>query len=113
MPAGPRSPGWSLLLAFTAVAASFVGATLFTTYSSHTIDEASLSIAGNAMPSIEHLAATRADLRELQVLFSTALDEVQQRQTVSQGPAIERTRGQLAREMEAYLALPTYSGERQ
>jgi signal transduction histidine kinase len=113
MPASPRSPGWSLLLAFTAVAASFVGATFYTTYSSHNIDEASLSIAQSAMPSIQHLAAARTNLRELQVLFSTALGEVQSHQTVTQRPQIERTRSLLARETAAYRALPTYPGEKQ
>src|SRR5215468_5183236 len=110
MPAGPRSPGWSLLLAFTAVAASFVGATLFTTYSSHNIDAASASIAENAMPSIEHLAAARTNLRELQVHFSTAIDEVERKDPVSQGPQIERARTLLTREVGSYLALPTYRG---
>ena len=103
MPAGPRSPGWSLLLAFTAVAASFVGATFYTTYSSHNIDEAALSIAGNAMPSIQHLAAARTNLRELQVLFSTALGEVQSHQTVTQRPQIERTRSLLAQIGRAHV----------
>ena len=112
MPTGPR-PGWSLLLAFTAVAASFVSATLFTTYSSQNIDAASLSIAGNAMPSIEHLASARSDLRELEAVFARTLDESAAGKPPREQANIERTRAALATEIRGYLALPTYPGEKQ
>jgi signal transduction histidine kinase len=113
MAAGAQTPRWFLLLAFTAVASSFVGATVFTTYSSHHIDEASLSIAGSAMPSIRHLAAARADLRELQILFHDAITKVEAGQPVTKRLQIERTRAALATELEAYWNQPAYPGERQ
>jgi signal transduction histidine kinase len=113
MPSGPRTPGWSLLVAFTAVAASFVGATLYTTYSSQNIDAAALSIATNATPSISHLAAARSDLRELQSLLARALEDMSSGRPYAERSQIEHTRAALAGEITAYLSLTPYPGEKQ
>ena len=92
---------------------SFVGATLFTTYSSQNIDSAALSIATNATPSIQHLAAARSDLRELQALVSRALENMTTGRPYAERSQIEHTREALAGEINAYLSLPPYPGEKQ
>src|SRR5579884_1964643 len=54
-----------VMAAFAVVVAAFLAATVYSESRTSVIDESALSIATNAAPSIEHLAAGRAGLRQL------------------------------------------------
>lgn len=97
-----------LLIAFMLAIASFFASTLYSQRSSRAIDAAAQSIASNAMPSIEHLSAARTDLRTLWIDLHPYLRP----SDVAERKVIEETRARVDAEIDAYLALPTYAGER-
>src|SRR6185437_5858995 len=65
----------AFLVALLAVVASFVASTVFAERRATGIDAAAVSIAENAAPSVEHLAAGRADLRRLQALLGDYVND--------------------------------------
>jgi signal transduction histidine kinase len=100
-----------ILVAIFAVVASFLASTVLTESRAAGIDAAAVSIAENAGPSIEHLAAARADLRRLQALLA---DYVNRAVLGRPGDLRNLTaaRANVTRDIEAYLVLPVYPGER-
>ena len=97
-----------LIVAFVLSVACFCGSTLYSESISNHIDEAALSIASNAMPSIEHLANTRGELRHLDV----AVARLEQGRSAAQLAEVARARAAVDEAFDSYLALPvTYAGE--
>lgn len=104
-------PTWTVWLpaVFAVIVASFVAATLLATWQMSAIDRSALAIAENAAPSIESLAATRVEVRNLQLVVRDQLDR---------GAAgfdetpIERSQSLIDAALNDYLTLPTFSGER-
>lgn len=103
-------PKWTVWLpaVFAVIVASFVAATLLTTRRMQAIDQRALDIADNAAPSIEHLAAARAEVRNLQLIVRDQLD----RGGGFDEAAIERSQAALDRSINDYLVLPTFPRER-
>ncbi len=97
-----------LIVAFSATVLSFVAATLYAQSLTSAIEEAALSIQGNAAPSIRSLADARAELRRLQLLIHRALDGgLTGERTVE----IEAGRALLQEQLDEYRRLPLYEEE--
>lgn len=125
----------ALVIAFAAVAVSFVLATLVSERSDVKIRRDAALITGNAAPSIVHLEAFRSEARRLVVLADDEVDRALERQgqrdaaelRAYAGRAVRNTRptlpapqagvlpadvlAVLEREWSAYRSLPTFPGE--
>jgi len=106
------SATWAVMAGFLVVVVAFLAATAYSESRTLVIDASALSIANNAAPSIEHLAAGRARLRQL------ALAEDEYADTFLAGgrmspEALSAARAQLEGDIHAYLSLPRYPGERE
>jgi signal transduction histidine kinase len=101
-----------LLLPFGAVVASFFASTFYSQRHERTIDDAALSIANNASPSIESLSEARAELRRLQLaltLYVTAPPAMRGLPLADFQDAQHRVESKV----RLYLSLPYYPGERE
>jgi light-regulated signal transduction histidine kinase (bacteriophytochrome) len=101
------SPSWwtitrTMLAALTAVVASFVLAIVYGEHRAATIDAMATSIVENAAPSIEHLAAARAELRQLQALTADYVNDAVLGRPVDRR-RIDEVRAELSRQIDAYL----------
>ena len=97
-----------LVVAFALTIACFSGSTLYSSHISNEIDRGALSIADNAMPSIEHLSTVRAELRRLE----SALGRYALTRDGRDRQELLDARLQADAAFERYLALPdTYPGE--
>ncbi|HJZ85470.1 MAG TPA: ATP-binding protein [Polyangia bacterium] len=105
-----RATGRWLFAAFAATILCFFGSTLYVQSTQAAIDRDALSIAHNASPSIQHLSSARAELRHLEVLLETYLDDVDAGRPGDRA-SLQSTRAQIDAEVRAYLRLPTYPGE--
>lgn len=112
--AGPRaarrldSVGVALILSFAAVVTSFVGATCYGELRARDLEEAALTIEGDAAPSIRRLANARTELRREQLLIHRALDEGASFGGV---PEVESGRALLHNELAEYQRLPMHAEE--
>ncbi|HVT09815.1 MAG TPA: HAMP domain-containing sensor histidine kinase [Polyangia bacterium] len=102
--------GRQVIAAFAVVGVAFVGATLYSESRTSVIDQSALSIANNAAPSVEHLAAGRAALRQLALAEHRYVDTFLAGGRTSPDVLAE-ARAALEREVHAYLALPRFPGE--
>jgi signal transduction histidine kinase len=113
--ARPRSPAiaepsiaW-LLVAFLAVASTFILATVFTHHITRQIDRAADDIASNYAPSIEHLATVRVEVTRLERALAPYVEA-----TPGSRPPRARLSASLAAidlEMQRYTELPLAPGE--
>ncbi len=123
----------ALVIAFAAVAVSFVLATLVSERSDVKIRHDAAAITGNAAPSIVHLEAFRSEARRLVVLADDEVDRALERQgqrdaavlraraghtvrdarqTPPESPGVpEESLVRLEREWSLYRALPNFPGE--
>jgi signal transduction histidine kinase len=112
--ADPRSAarrsasGRALYLAFAAVVACFVVSSAYAQHTAGSIDRAALDIAGNASPSIEHLASLRSEIRR----YSRLVDEYVASGGRGDRAELDGARAQVEREKAAYLSLPFFPDER-
>jgi len=101
-----------LISSFAIVVASFLVSAAYSQYRVRDIDDDALSIAHNAIPSIEHLSAARAQLLHLRGLvhrYSAMLD-----QKLSVDVSIpQRVQARLDEVLGLYLSLPFYAEERE
>lgn len=104
-----HSVGGTLILSFAAVVFSFVGATCYGELRARQIEEAALTIEGDAAPSIRRLANARTELRRVQLLVHRALDEGAGFRRV---PEVESGRDLLRNELAEYQRLPMHAQER-
>src|SRR5215469_4986829 len=106
---GRASETWPVLGAFIAVVACFTCSTLYSQKAERDIGTLSESLSRNAMPSIEHLSAAGTEVRHVQALAHSYVA------SSDPGSLDEMTRAQRAIhfEIDAYLRLPVYSGERE
>ncbi|HEX6835921.1 MAG TPA: HAMP domain-containing sensor histidine kinase, partial [Polyangia bacterium] len=104
----PRGLLTRLVIAFGLAVLSFVGSTLYSQTISADVDDAALSISGNAMVSIEHLTDTRGVLRQLDV----DMVRYDRSRSDTDHAAVSADRVRLDESFERYLAEPdTYPGE--
>lgn len=101
----------ALLAAIVAITISFVAASYTSRHRIARIDRLAADIAGNASPSVEHLAAARSELRRLQVLVDHYADAAYAREPPGASD-IATSEGRYKAEIDAYLALPIFAGER-
>src|SRR4051812_37430358 len=109
MPVGAPKP-WSFAIAIFGVVVCFVAATVFSQQQEQAIGDSSQSIATNAMSSIEHLAAVRAELRQMQLFAVDYASHDGDRRTAALAK-LATARENVDHDMHAYLALPEYPGE--
>ncbi|HVY61181.1 MAG TPA: hypothetical protein VHF22_05975, partial [Planctomycetota bacterium] len=95
-----------------AVIACFFGATTLAQRQVRNIDEAARDIYANAMPSIEHLAATRFELRHLEVVADRVLLRAEAG-TKAPLDEVDELIARIQREVRTYLDLPVFPGERE
>lgn len=105
-------PKWTVWLpaVFAVIVASFVAATLLGTWKMRAIDDRAVAIAENAAPSIEHLAAARVEVRNLQLIVRSQLDHGPDR---FDDTPIEASQKLVDEAVNDYLVLPTFPGERE
>lgn len=105
-----RASGSLLLVAFAAVVASFVANTAYTEHLASSIDRAAVDIAFQAMPRIQHLAATAAELRRFNVLLRAYVSAAAKGRAANPGDVM-RTRAAVDTEIRPYLARQYFPGE--
>ena len=104
----PKSLLWRLVVSYVLAVGCFVGSTLYSEAISRSVSDAALSIATNAMPSIENLTNTRAELRQLDL----ALSRYAETRSLADREEVMATRTRIESAFERYLGLPVYPGER-
>ncbi len=97
----------ALLGAFVAVAVAFFAANVYTQHAMERVDDASKDIAFNSAPSIQHLAAVRTSVRQVEFLLGQALSLGGKDRS-----ELDAAVAQINDEANAYLALPTFPGEK-
>jgi signal transduction histidine kinase len=102
----------SLFLAFAGVILLFVLSTSFSEFTARSINNSATAIAQNAAPSIQHLAASRAELRNLELTTDNYLDAVEDG-SPGDAAAVRKAWSAVQIELEAYQRLPTFQGERE
>lgn len=113
MPPRPdtRPPSGKFLTAtFVAVAVSFVLVALYTHVTAHQIDVASDSIALASAPSVEHLAALRVDVHQVEHRVAAYLGLLGE--AASSRADVDRALADLDHDVHAYLAVPFFPGEK-
>jgi signal transduction histidine kinase len=100
----------SMFAAFFAAIVSFLASAAYAEHRASAIDAAATSIAENATPSIEHLAATRAEIRRLQALLGDYVNDAALGRPVDRRD-IDQALDVLSHHADAYLTLPVYPGE--
>jgi signal transduction histidine kinase len=98
------------MVAFAIVVVAFVTATVYSESRTSLINEAAISIATNAAPSIEHLAASRGGLRQLLLAEDEYSDAILAGGTASPRGLLA-ARALLEDDLRAYRSLPDYPGE--
>jgi signal transduction histidine kinase len=106
------SSKWVIVATLAIVVAAFVCSTGLAEYRASRSHALTTEIATDTSPSIMHLAAARAELRDLQRLLSTQLLLASSGQPTS-GEALRQVRERLRLNLQAYFALPTIPGERE
>lgn len=107
-----RETQGTLVLAFVAVVTCFVLATTYTQIHAREIDEAATGIASTEAPSIEYLAAARAELHQMQLLLGEFVDTpTSQADEAQRLQEIRATRLKLDAEIQHYRELPAEPGE--
>lgn len=117
MKAAQLSSKWVLVLTLGVVMASFLSATMYAEHRADRTHALTAEIASNDSPSIMHLAAARAELRDLQRLLTTHVLLASTGRLASSGAdsaaAVAAVRDRLRSDLESYFALPTSPGERE
>lgn len=107
---GSRSARGLVIASVVAVVLCFLAATAFPQWQAKEIGVLSESLVGNAMPSIEHLASARSELRRVQAIIAgyPLGDESTRASLVA---AMVDARRAIDEDVDAYLRLPVYPGE--
>lgn len=96
------------------MAVAFAAAMAATLLSSAGIRDAADDIIGNSSPSITHLAGMRTELRHFEIVLDDAVERrLLGRPWERDVDAVTRARAAMTRKWTAYLALPTFPGERE
>lgn len=106
------SATWAVMAGFVVVVLAFVAATTYSESRASVIDASALSIANNAAPSIARLAAGRAGLRQLSLAEDEYADTFLAGGQVSP-EAVSAARASLEADIQEYLPLPRYPGEKE
>ncbi len=108
----PRTPRlYWLAVAFATVAVVFIVGTVIGEVTSRAIDPQVTALKTNALPSIERLTDAEADLRRL-ALASQAFAEGTEAERAADARLLAEGRADLERDIQIYLTLPAYPGER-
>jgi signal transduction histidine kinase len=100
-----------IVVTLAVVVASFVSGSIYGEVRASRTHDLTAEIAGNESPSIMHLAAARAELRDLQRLLSTHVLLASTGGKTDIAP-IKQARERLRSSLAAYFALPYLPGER-
>ncbi len=110
-PGPDRRSGQFLFAGYVVVVLGFLAVTIFTQHRIQRIDEASDDIARNAMPTIQHLGKARQSVGQLEVALLHWVNG-----PLESGPtaraAIETPLHTVGEQVDGYLALPLFPGER-
>lgn len=100
----------TLLVALGLVTVAFVAATVLVHHLLARMDVAAFDIAENASPSIEHLAAMRGELGQVQTRLDSLLDASMTGESVDPGE-LDASRRTVHTELAAYFVLPVFPEE--
>jgi len=112
MSAGGKLSERVLISSFAIVVACFLVSAGYSQYRVRYIDDDALSIAHQAIPSIEHLSAARAQLLHLRRLVHRYSASLDQKQPVDV-TIPQRVQARLDEELGFYVSLPFFSEERE
>jgi signal transduction histidine kinase len=105
------SSKWVIVVTLAVVVVSFVGGSGYGEYRANRTHALTAEIANNESPSIQHLAAARTELRDLQRLLNAHVLRTSTGQG-TEAEAIKEVRERLRDHLEAYFSLPALRGER-
>jgi signal transduction histidine kinase len=106
------SSKWVIIVTLAVVVASFLGGSGYAEYRAARTHALTTEIATNESPSIVHLAAARAELRDLQRLLSTHVLLASTGQPAPTQPLVE-VRDRLRDNLQRYFAIPALADEKQ
>jgi signal transduction histidine kinase len=106
------SSKWVVILTLAVVVGAFLGGSGYAEYRAGRTHALTTEIANNESPSIMHLAAARAELRDLQRLLTTHVLQASTGRTTSV-QALKDVRDRLREHLQAYFALPALPTERE
>ncbi len=101
----------SLLIAFSAVIVCFIVSTIFSQRQAGQIGALADSLSNNAMPSIERLTSARTELHHVQAIVNR-YSENDPATRESTAAALAAAQTSIDEDVDAYLSLPVYPGER-
>jgi signal transduction histidine kinase len=99
-----------LYFAFLLAIGSFAASSVYTQFRMAEVDQAAYDIAENAAPSIEHLAAARAQLQIIALELSDYVDQAEAGSRPSDA-RIRAAKATLDQQIADYLSLPVFAGE--
>jgi signal transduction histidine kinase len=106
------SSKWVIVVTLAVVVVSFVGGSGYGEYRASRTHALTTEIATNESPSIQHLAAARAELRDLQRLLNAHVLRASTGQG-TENESLKEVRERLRDHLESYFSLPALRGERE
>lgn len=106
------SSKWVVIVTLAVVVGAFLGGSGYAEYRAGRTHALTTEIANNESPSIMHLAAARAELRDLQRLLSTHVLQASTGRTTSV-QQLKDVRDRLRDHLQAYFAMPALPNERE
>jgi signal transduction histidine kinase len=100
-----------LFAAFSAIALAFVSSSIYTSWRSLEIENATFDLTANALPSVEHLTRAVDAVRDIEGASDAYADMAPERRPVGRQRIREHWKT-LDAELDTYLALPAFPGER-
>jgi len=107
-----RYSRWRIISFFAMVVALFLSSAVFEQLRTRQIDALSNEIPDNALPSIAHLGAARAEVRHVEALATNYANAEPDRRAVVLGQ-LTIAEMKVDEEADAYLRLPLFPGERE
>ncbi len=106
------SSKWVVIVTLAVVVGAFLGGSGYAEYRAGRTHALTTEIANNESPSIMHLAAARAELRDLQRLLSTHVLQASTGRTTSVAQ-LKEVRDRLREHLQSYFAIPALPNERE
>ena len=107
------SSKWVVIVTLAIVVGAFLGGSGYAEYRAGRTHTLTTEIANNESPSIMHLAAARAELRDLQRLLSTHVLQASTGRKTSSVQQLKEVRDRLRDHLQSYFALPALPTERE
>ena len=107
------SSKWVVIVTLAVVVGAFLGGSGYAEYRAGRTHALTTEIANNESPSIMHLAAARAELRDLQRLLSTHVLQASTGRQTTSAEQLKEVRDRLRDHLQSYFAIPALPNERE